>query len=268
MMPAIRPALSWSPPSVADTSCTSPASNVNGSAPYFRTFARSRASCWVKSPSIWALPPVIGPLLRPGADTTRPSRTMPNRFSGGCWAASRRVVSANLRPPDPLKSSVTIQPPVTAPGEFVLRAASALVTSVPSTSAGPRMYFSLPSSRQVTNGFFGSSPPVVRRSVRTLARSLQSSSANCFAMSAVTPPLESAGAVALGAGVVVAVGLGVDAARSARGTARPLVDALGDGDAAGALPDADGEGDGLGAGSEGTPPAAFRTGRKRSSAVC
>ncbi len=134
------------------------------------------------------------------------------------------------------------------------------------------MYFSLPSSRQVTSGFFGSSPPLVRRSLRTLARSPQSSSANCFWMSAVTPPLGSAGADGLG--VVVAVGLGVEAARSASGTARPLVDALGAGDAAGALPDADGEGeavpdgDGLGAGSAATPPAAFRTGRKRSSAVC
>src|SRR6185436_6095988 len=174
-----------------------------------------------------------------------------------------RVVSANLRPPAPLKSSVTIQPPVTAPCELVLRAASAPVTSVPSTSAGPRTYFSLPSSRQVTNGFFGSSPPLVRRSVRTLARSLQSSSANCFWMSAVTPALGSAGADGLG--VVVAVGLGVDAARSASGTARPLVDALGAGEAAGALPDADGDGepvpdgDAVGAGSAGTPDAAFST---------
>jgi hypothetical protein len=42
------------------------------------------------------------------------------------------------------------------PWEFVSSPAVAPVTSVPTSSAGPRMYFSLPFSAQVMNGLAGS----------------------------------------------------------------------------------------------------------------
>ena len=46
----------------AETVVTSPWSKVSGSAPYFRTLARSCASSWVKLPVICAWPPGIGSL--------------------------------------------------------------------------------------------------------------------------------------------------------------------------------------------------------------
>ena len=52
--PAVMPADSWSPPSCGETVSTDEMSNETGSAPYLRTFARSRASVSVKVPVICA----------------------------------------------------------------------------------------------------------------------------------------------------------------------------------------------------------------------
>src|SRR3954454_7797169 len=231
MAPAIRPAVSWSPPSVADTSCTSPASNVSGSAPYLRTLARLVASDWVKLPVICAWPPTIGPLFSPGAETTSPSRTMPNRFCGSVSWDSRRVVSANFFLPSPVKLRSTCQPPVEMPWLLVSRPADADFTSVPSTSAGPRMYFSLPSSRQVTSGLLGLSSFCARMVCRTCAGSEQSSAANsccsCAVAVASAPPV--ADGVGVGVADGVADGLLLPALRSAFGITALLVLADGDG---------------------------------------
>ncbi len=54
MRPAQMPADSWSPPSCGDIVSTEEMSNETGSAPYFSTFARSRASASVKVPVICA----------------------------------------------------------------------------------------------------------------------------------------------------------------------------------------------------------------------
>src|SRR4051812_8210718 len=285
MMPASRPALSWSPPRVADTSCTSPGSNVSGSAPNLSTLARSVASDWLKFPEISALPLVITPLVL-GADTDNPSRTIANRFLSPVSENSRRVTSANFFLPEPVKFRSTTQPPVARPWLFVCRVAVAPLTSVPRTSAGARMYFSTPSSLQVTSGFFGSSAPGVRKAERTFSTSPQSSERNFCCRAGVIPSapvVVGAGvvAVAVGAGALadpVGVGLGVVAAltalRSALGTTALLVLVVGDGDGVPlvdglgvAPPEAVGDGEALGTGVA-DPAPLTRTWRKRSSAVC
>src|SRR3954451_8766583 len=282
MAPATRPALSWSPPRVALTSWTWPASKVSGRAPYLRTLARSVASDWVKFPVICAWPPTIGPLLSAGAETTRPSSTMPKRLSGSlCWA-SRRVGSANLGRPLPVKFRLTCQPPVATPWLLLASPAEALLTSVPRTSAGPRRYFSVPSRRQVTIGFFGSSAPGLRRSRCSVVVSEQSSRANCCCSAPETPLAPLGGgtvAEALGLAAGVALGDGLEdelAAFTVRGIARPLVVLLGDGLADGVadgLAEPDGVAPPLALGDgvpveTGAPAAAASTGRNRSSAVC
>ena len=97
MMPAMMPARSWSAPRVAETLDTSETSKASGRAPYFKTLASWVADCWVKLPEISARPPGNG-LARPdGAEMTSPSRTMANRFWGGCFAGDGR--SSPLRRP-------------------------------------------------------------------------------------------------------------------------------------------------------------------------
>ena len=159
----MMPARSWSLPTVGDTVVMSTGSRVTGSAPYFRMFARSRASCAVKLPSIWADPPRMGSLNR-GADVTTPSRTIAKALQGFAPAmphsgsALRRVeASARARAPSASKSSETTQP--TPPwGSTAL----APVTLVPWMKAGSRLYFAWPATSQVPSHLAGSSgrPPV------------------------------------------------------------------------------------------------------------
>ena len=154
---------------------TSPASKVSGRAPYFSTLARSVASDWVKLPVICALPPRIGPLFRPGAETTSPSSTMANRFCGSLQRGQPSGHVAELLLAVAGEVQVDLPAAGGMPWLFVARPAEADFTSVPSTSAGPRRYFSLPSSRQVTSGFLGLSGAGVRSSWRTFSGFEQSS---------------------------------------------------------------------------------------------
>ncbi len=75
--PAIRPAFSWSWPSDGETVTTSLLSKLSGSAPKFRTLARSWASLWLNLPEMTAEPPGIDSLTS-GWETTAPSRTTAN----------------------------------------------------------------------------------------------------------------------------------------------------------------------------------------------
>jgi hypothetical protein len=224
-----------------------------GNAPNFSWFDRLFAVVWVKLPLIWASPATIGSFVV-GAEITRSSSTIPNRFRG--WflsiAASRVVTLANFSVPAPVNFSCTCHCPVTLPRESVVRPASAEAMSVPSSSAGPRMYFSVPSTLQVTRGFFGSacSPPCRLASFEQSsamnfsyrAWSIQAVSlASVGLVGVVAPagvgvteafglPVGEAGPVPVG----VAVGVGVaafgsaSASRTAAGTAIPFE--LGDGE--------------------------------------
>jgi hypothetical protein len=58
MPPASRPAFSWVVPSVGDTVRAVGSSKDSGSAPYFKTLARSLACLCVKLPVIW-----VGPVM-------------------------------------------------------------------------------------------------------------------------------------------------------------------------------------------------------------
>ena len=90
MMPAMMPARSCSPPSVAETFDTSETSKASGRAPYFSTLASWVADCWLKLPEISARPPGIDELTD-GAEITSPSSTMANWFCGSAadWPACR-----------------------------------------------------------------------------------------------------------------------------------------------------------------------------------
>src|SRR3954463_14447367 len=98
--------------------------------------ARLWASSWPKLPEISALPPVSA-CLTYGSETTSPSSTIANWFCGDWFWASLPVMSANFLVPLPVNSMVTVQPAAVC----VLKTACAFLTSVPSTAAGPRMYF-------------------------------------------------------------------------------------------------------------------------------
>ena len=60
--PAIRPAVSWSWPSVGEICSTDDTCSDTGSEPYFSTLASALASSAVKEPVISALPPMMASL--------------------------------------------------------------------------------------------------------------------------------------------------------------------------------------------------------------
>src|SRR4051812_31838000 len=248
MTPASRPLRRLSDPSVGEiTSCVS-TRNDTGSAPYFSWLARFCAVACVKLPVICACPPVIASLVA-GADTTRLSRTMAKRLRVGSVffrAASRLVTLPNLDAPSPEKERFTCQAVPVKPWLLVSSPAVAPLTSVPTSSAGPRMYFSLPSSEQVMNGLFGSWPAM--RSFCRTSGVEQSVCSNCCCSCGVTQlgalasvgladeeaegdgdaaPVEAGPDVpVLASGEAVAVGVGV--ASSASGMFMPLLDFDGD----------------------------------------
>ena len=119
-------------------------SRVTGSAPYLRTFARSRASSTLKSPSIWACPPRIGSLNR-GADTTTPSRTIANALQGVApephSGSALSSVDASARAPAPSESNSNV---TTHPMPCWVSWALASVTLTPSMNAGSITYFCPP----------------------------------------------------------------------------------------------------------------------------
>ena len=134
MMPAQMPAVSWSPPSCGDTVSTEEMSNETGRAPYFSTFARSRASASVNVPVICAWPPGIG-FSTLGVEIVTPSSTIANRFWP--WPRWEMFVVAlrNLSPPSPVNFRFTChwKPPCGMP-------ALASARSVPLRIAGPSRY--------------------------------------------------------------------------------------------------------------------------------
>src|SRR4051794_12815054 len=147
MMPATMPARSWSLPRVADTLLTSEMSNASGSAPYFRTLARSVAVCCVKLPEICAAPPGIA-VLTEGAEIDLPSRTIANRFIGSVLVASARVAFSNCVEPSALNCRLT-----THSIPFCGMPALALVSWLPSMRVGPSRYFSVPVRSQENSGW-------------------------------------------------------------------------------------------------------------------
>src|SRR3954453_6669517 len=197
MMPAMMPACSWSPPRVADTLLTSEMSKASGSAPYFRTLARSVAVCWVKLPEIWAAPPGIA-VLTEGAEIDLPSRTIANRFIGSVLVASARVAFSNWVEPSALNCRLT-----THSIPFCGMPALALVSWLPSMRVGPSRYFSVPVRSQENSGWSETSTwgsPHVK-----LAKSDWSDWLGCqsMALSAGVPWPTSVGRGAVGVGGAV-----------------------------------------------------------------
>src|SRR3954453_14307699 len=134
----MRPAVNWSLPSVAETDSIELWLNFSGSAPYFRTLARSEESCWVNWPSICALPDVIASLT-PGQEYTVPSRTIAKWLrvllspsAAACW-----VKSANVLVAGPLRLRLTVH--CSCPFCGSGGSAWALVTCSPEILAGHRM---------------------------------------------------------------------------------------------------------------------------------
>jgi hypothetical protein len=99
---------------------------------------------------------------------------MPNWFCGLVRAWSRWVTSLNSSAPCESNSRLTTHSLVTAPVEVVRRPEDAVLIRSPSTSTGPRMYFTVPEGSQVTRAVSGSLPPPPVR----FAGSVQSSSSN------------------------------------------------------------------------------------------
>ncbi|CAM5354322.1 hypothetical protein SGRIM128S_04859 [Streptomyces griseomycini] len=197
--------------------------------------ASSWADCWVKLPEISALPPVRA-WLTYGSETTSPSRTMANWFCGDWFWASRPVMSANFLAPLSENFIVTVQPaPV-----CVFRTASASSTSVPSTAAGPRMYFchwpwEFWPQATVDSEALAPSPALARTD------SLVQSSAAYWAWSSLSvspevPPVADGEGAASPSAEALAEAEGVPSAFRASVSARPWVVELADG-----LAEADGE---------------------------
>ncbi len=143
---------------------------------------------------------MIGPSAR-GAEMTRPSSTIANRLVGSGIVYSRVVTLRNLSAPLLLKFSRTSQVVDVPPFWVGCSPAVALAMSLPSTSTGPRMYFSPRSCEQVTSGFFGSSVPPCSAEV-----SVQSSATNRCSIAGV---IQRGSLAFVGAGVGVAPPVGV-----------------------------------------------------------
>ena len=150
-MPAMMPARSCSPPSVAETLLTSETSKASGRAPYFSVLASSFADFWVKLPVISARPPGIGFSTR-GAEIAMPSSTIANWFCGGCLAERAVVAVSNSRPPSALNSRFTCHAM-----PFCGMPAAALASWSPSISVGPSRYFSVPVWSQANRAWSGTS---------------------------------------------------------------------------------------------------------------
>src|SRR5215212_3886539 len=155
MTPASRPRWRLSVPRVAEISRLVSTLNATGSAPYFSWLARLVADSWVKFPVICADPVRMAAWVV-GAEIARLSSTIANRFWLPVRFTSRDVTSPKRFVPSPENVRFTWYAVPLKPWELVSRLALAPVTSVPDSSDGPRMYFSVPSSEQVTNGCFGS----------------------------------------------------------------------------------------------------------------
>src|SRR5919202_6968935 len=178
MIPASSPRWRLSVPSVAEICWLVSTRNDTGNAPYFSWLAREVADACVKLPVICACPVGMAACVE-GAEITRLSRTIAKRFRVGSVsfnAKSRWVTSPNFLAPALEKVRFTCQDVPVKPWLFVSRLAVAPVTSVPETSAGPRMYFSVPSSAHDTYGFFGSGD--CARSALNVSCLLQSSAVN------------------------------------------------------------------------------------------
>ena len=93
-MPAMMPAVSWSPASEGPmVSTVGSVSNDSGSAPYLQAVGQALgATAWVKLPLIWAWPSGIRPFMV-GAEITWPSSTIANCFSVPTSACE---ISANV----------------------------------------------------------------------------------------------------------------------------------------------------------------------------
>src|SRR5439155_10539389 len=135
MAPASSPYLSWSRPSVAETSWAVSTLNDSGSEPYLSWAARFSAAVLVKLPVI-SVVPVITPWVA-GAETTLLSRTTAIRSLAPLLYVSL-VRSVHLPWPALLNWRVTFQPP--AP--WVSNSKLAPETSVPTALAISSRYFS------------------------------------------------------------------------------------------------------------------------------
>src|SRR3954464_478298 len=151
-MPAVMPAVSWSPAREAPIWSTEVPSFSNeiGNAPNFRLVARLFAEDEVKSPEIWALPSEIR-LLKTGAEITRPSSTIAKRCSEPAIEVERSVKTPLPSPPR-LRSTTQLTSPCGMPAEADFR-------SGPSMTAGESRYFVAASSPapHVTSQVSGSS---------------------------------------------------------------------------------------------------------------
>src|SRR4029453_13234076 len=212
--PARMPACSWSSPSCGDTFSTEDGSKASGSAPYFSTFARSRASSSVNVPSICALPSVIGSFTV-GYDITLPSSTIAKLFSPSGLEDRNVVALANFLPPSPVNSRNTIQL-----NWFCGTPAYAFDRSVPSTTAGPRRNLFAPSRSQVISGRSGNSSCLLSLQVYAASAAwVAASGVHCSGAPGtgwagalgVAPGLLglAAGVLGLAAGVLGVLGVGV-----------------------------------------------------------
>ncbi len=103
-----------------------------------------------------------------GADSTKPSRTKANWLSGGVAPNRRSLIWPNVRVPSSSNLRLTAHCPFVCCSPNV-----ASVIDEPSSSTGPRMYFTLPSASHVMRGsswgafagsFSGSSQSYARNS--------------------------------------------------------------------------------------------------------
>ena len=176
---------------------------VSGRAPNLRTWARAFASSGVKDPLICARPSLIWDWKK-GAETTRPSRTMPNWFCGDGRLTSLLETSESACVPSASNSRFT-----THPEPPCASSALALVIEVPLMKAGCRRYLAAPSWSQVTIHFSGSSglPPC------RLDWSVQSRliSASCSAGSLASAPSIGGTRPSSAAGVAAGVAAGLAA---------------------------------------------------------
>ena len=127
-------AFSESLPRVADTVCTVGASNLTGTAPNCRIFARSRASFSVKSPVIWTDPLKSG-VCTTGAEITWPSRMIATCFVGHSSPPSKhflaRAFQTSSPSAPPRRLTLTAQPP------WAMSAVASFSKTSPFAATGP-----------------------------------------------------------------------------------------------------------------------------------
>ena len=148
MMPATMPALSCSPPRVAETLETSDTSKASGSAPYLSTLARSVALLWVKLPEICGLAARDRRADRRGRDRLAVEHDGEPVLRARPAGRARRVAFSNAVPPSELKVRLT-----THSMPFCGMPALAPVSWLPWIRVGPSRYFSVPSRLQENSGW-------------------------------------------------------------------------------------------------------------------